>query len=137
MPSAQLEVFFDGACPLCSREARWLRRLDRHSRIRLTDIAAPHFNASLLGLTQDDLLARIHARLPDGRLIEGVEVFRRAYTAIGLGPLVALSRLPGVSSLLDLLYTGFARNRLRFTGRFTRRDAATCSDSRCEAPKRA
>ena len=51
----------------------------------------------------------------------GVEVFRRLYTAIGLGPLVWATRLPIVSGLLDWGYRFFARNRLRWTGR--------CSDS--------
>ena len=67
----------------------------------------------------DELMARIHARLPDGNLVEGVEVFRLMYAAAarGLGPLVALTRLPGVTQLLDASYTWFAKNRLRLTGR--------------------
>jgi predicted DCC family thiol-disulfide oxidoreductase YuxK len=127
-----LELFFDGACPLCSREVKWLQRFDRNARIVFTDISARGFDPAPLGVTQDDLLARIHARLPDGRMIEGVEVFRRAYTAIGLGPLVNLSRLPGVNALLERAYAVFARNRLRLTGR-----SEACNSERCEAFKRA
>jgi predicted DCC family thiol-disulfide oxidoreductase YuxK len=69
---------------------------------------------------------RIHARLPDGRLIEGVEVFRRLYAAVGLGALVAPTRLPGVAHLLELAYRAFARNRLRLTGR-CREDGGACA----------
>lgn len=127
-----VEVFYDGACPLCSREAAWLRRLDKRARIRLTDIAAPGFDPAPLGVQQEDLMARIHARLPDGRLIEGVEVFRRVYEAIGFGPLVSVSRLPGVSALLDGAYGVFARNRLRLGGWLA---PAGCEDGRCEIPK--
>lgn len=127
-----LEFFFDGACPLCSREVKWLQRLDRRGRIAFIDISAPGFDPTPLGVTQDDLLARIHGRLPDGRLIEGVEVFRRAYSAVGLGPFVGLSRLPGVSALLERAYAVFARNRLRLTGR-----SEECGSARCEAVKRA
>lgn len=115
---ARIEVFHDGDCPLCQREIRLLRRLDRgRGRIRFTDIAAPDFDAAELGRSQEELLARIHARLPDGRWLEGVEVFRQLYAAVGLGPLVWLSRLPGLSHLLDAAYAVFARNRLRWTGR--------------------
>ncbi len=113
----ELELFYDGACPLCAREARTLRRLDRHGRLRLTDLAAPGFDPAAAGVPMERLVERIHGRLPDGTTVEGVEVFRRAYTAIGFGPLVALTRLPGVSGLLDLAYAWFARNRLRLTGR--------------------
>ena len=33
-------------------------------------------------------MAQIHGRLPDGTWLQGVEVFRRLYAAIGFGSLV-------------------------------------------------
>jgi predicted DCC family thiol-disulfide oxidoreductase YuxK len=116
-PSYDVEVFHDGACPLCAREIAALRRLDRRGRIRFTDIAAPGFDAAAVGVPWSALMDRIHGRLPDGALIEGVEVFRRLYAAVGFGPLVALTRLPGIAWLLDRAYGAFARRRLRLTGR--------------------
>ena len=114
----EVEVFFDGECPLCKKEIDFVRRLDRgRGRIAFTDIAAPGFDASLISMTHDDLMARIHARLPDGSLVEGVEVFRRMYAAAGLGPVVALTRLPGLTHALDAGYRWFAKNRLCLTGR--------------------
>lgn len=113
----QVEVFFDGDCPLCVREIAMLRALDRRGRVRFTDIAAVDFDPRPIGTTYETLMERIHARLPDGRVIEGVEVFRRLYAAVGLGPLVWLSRLPGIAWVLDLVYEVFADNRLRWTGR--------------------
>jgi predicted DCC family thiol-disulfide oxidoreductase YuxK len=120
-----VEVFFDGDCPLCMREIRMLRRLDRNDRIRFTNIAATDFDPRLIGTTHDALMARIHGRLPGGALIEGVEVFRRLYAAVGFSRLVGLSRLPGLSWLFDAVYSVFARNRLRLTGR--------CNDTSCPA----
>ena len=117
MGDIEVEVFYDGHCPLCMREVTLLRRMDRRARIRFTDIAAPDFDAAALGLDWDTLMARIHGRLPDGTVIEGVEVFRRLYAAVGLSWLVALTRLPGIAGLLDAGYRWFARNRLRLTGR--------------------
>lgn len=121
--SFDVEVFFDGDCPLCVREIGWLRKLDRHGRIRFTNIASPMFSPNELGKTMDELMAEIHGRLPNGEWITGVEVFRQLYTAIGIGPLVKLTRLPGVSHGLDWGYRVFARNRLRWTGR--------CKDGSC------
>jgi predicted DCC family thiol-disulfide oxidoreductase YuxK len=117
MTDFDVEVFYDGACPLCMREIRMLRRRDRRARIRFTDIAAEAFDAPAVGLSWETLMNRIHGRLPDGTVIEGVEVFRRLYAAVGFRSLVALTRLPGVSHLLDLCYRLFAKNRLRLTGR--------------------
>lgn len=118
-----IEVFFDGACPLCRREIGMLRWLDRKQRIRFTDIAEPGFDAADVGRTQADLMAQIHGRLPTGELITGVEVFRQLYEAVGLKCLMWITRLPLVSHVLDWGYQVFARNRLRWTGR----KAETCS----------
>jgi predicted DCC family thiol-disulfide oxidoreductase YuxK len=117
MTGFDFEVFYDGGCRVCRREVRRLRRLDQRQRIRFVDIAAEGFDRSSVGVTWEALMGRIHARLPDGTIVDGVEVFRRLYTAVGFGPLVALTRLPGVAQLLDLGYRWFAKNRLRLGGR--------------------
>jgi predicted DCC family thiol-disulfide oxidoreductase YuxK len=115
----ELELFFDGDCPLCRREVAMMQRLDRRKRILFTDIAAPGFEPAPLGRDRATLVASIHARLPDGTFVTGVEAFRRAYAALGLGPLVAFSRWPVVSGIAERAYALFARNRLRWTGRCT------------------
>lgn len=115
--SHQVEVFFDGDCPLCIKEIAFLRKRDRHERILFTDIAEPQFHPAQYDRSMEQLMAEIHGRLPDGTWIVGVEVFRRLYSAIGLGPIVAITRLPVISHLLDFGYRIFARNRLKFTGR--------------------
>jgi predicted DCC family thiol-disulfide oxidoreductase YuxK len=104
-----------------------LRFLDRgRGRIRFTDIAADGFDAAETGLSMKALMDHIHGRMPDGSLIRGVEVFRQLYAAVGLGPVVALTRLPGLSHVLDWGYEAFAKNRLRLTGR--------CTPESCAAP---
>ncbi len=112
-----VEVFYDGACPLCMREIRMLRRKDRDAKIQFTDIAAEGFDPAAVGTTMSELMAKIKGRLPDGSWIEGVEVFRQLYTAIGWGRAVAITRVPGISGALSLGYRWFAKNRLRLTGR--------------------
>jgi predicted DCC family thiol-disulfide oxidoreductase YuxK len=113
----RVEVFYDGECPLCRREIDLLRRFDRRKRIRFTDIAAGEFRPEDYGKTMDQLMAEIHGRLPDGRWVIGVEVFRQLYAALGLGPVVAVTRLPGLSHGLDFAYRFFAKRRLQWTGR--------------------
>jgi predicted DCC family thiol-disulfide oxidoreductase YuxK len=120
----ELEVFFDGACPLCVREMRMLEKLDKKKRIAFTNIAAKDFDPERIGIDWSTLMERMHARLPDGTIITGVEVFRRLYAAVGFGPLVWLSRAPGLTRLLDFGYEKFAKNRMRLTGR--------CVDDVCE-----
>ncbi len=138
--SVLLEVFFDSGCPFCASEVALLRRLDRRGRIRFTDIDAPDFDPAPLGLTMEQLMGSIHARLPDGRFIDGVEVFRQIYASLHLGPftlrpLIALTRLPGISHALDTGYRLFARNRLWLGGLTGQRP--TCTDGICRRPDHA
>jgi predicted DCC family thiol-disulfide oxidoreductase YuxK len=132
MTPRSVEVFFDGECPLCVREINMLRRLDRKQRIQFTDITEPSFDPSAFGMSYAAMMERIRGRLADGTMIEGVEVFRRLYAAVGFGPIVALTRLWGVSHALDLAYELFAKNRLKLTGRCVK-DA----DGACAIPSRA
>jgi predicted DCC family thiol-disulfide oxidoreductase YuxK len=122
-----IEVFFDGGCPLCRREINLLRLWDRRQRIRFTDIDAEAYDPAAVGKSRDELMAEIHGRLPDGSVISGVEVFRRLYSAVGFRWLVAPTRLPGISWLFDVGYRFFARNRLKLTGR--------CKDGVCAVPQ--
>lgn len=125
MAEPEIRVLYDGECPLCAREVRWLRRLDAgRGRIAFADIAAPDFATSRYGIDFATAMARIHAVLPDGSLVEGMEVFRRAYAAVGLGWLLAPTRWPLLRPLADAGYRLFARQRLRLTGR-------TCPEGRC------
>jgi predicted DCC family thiol-disulfide oxidoreductase YuxK len=121
-----IKVLYDGECPLCKREIAFLKRRDKCFAIAAEDIAAPGFDPALYGLDHAAVMSRIHGVLPDGTVVEGVEVFRRLYTAIGLGWLVAPTRWPLLRGLFDRAYRVFARNRLRWTGRA---DAACTSES--------
>ncbi|TWT97939.1 hypothetical protein Pla108_20930 [Botrimarina colliarenosi] len=105
-----------------------IRRMDRHERIRFTDIAADGFDPAVYGKSMAELMAEIHGRDQEGVWLVGVEVFRRLYGAVGFGPLVAVTRWPGVRQGLDLAYRLFAKQRLRLTGR--------CDAGACEAPDR-
>ena len=119
-----VEVFFDGECPLCMREIKLLRWLDRKHRIRFTDIAVADFQPAKFGKTSAEFMDEIHGRLPGengnpGQWIIGVEVFRQLYAAVGFAWFVWPTRLPLISHALDFGYRIFAKNRLRLTGRCT------------------
>ena len=127
-PDFDIEVFFDGKCPICRREIAFLRRLDRRRRIRFTDIAPLDRSATIDDVPWSDLMAEIHGRLPDGRWIKGVEVFRQLYAAVGLISLMRVTRWIGIEQVLDAAYAAFARRRLRWTNRCD-------NDCRLETPQ--
>ena len=112
-----VRVFYDGDCPLCMREIAMLQRRDKRRRIDFQDISAADFDPEATGKTFAELMERIHGQLPDGTWIEGVEVFRQLYSAIGLGAVAEMTKIPGIRQTLDWGYRRFAKNRLRLTGR--------------------
>jgi predicted DCC family thiol-disulfide oxidoreductase YuxK len=130
-----VEVFYDGECPLCVREIKILRWLDRRDRIRFTDIAADEFDPAGFGKTMQEFMDEIQGRLPTGEWIVGVEVFRRLYAAVGFGWLVWPTRWPGISHALEFGYRVFAKSRLRLTGRCSASGCSTAhrSTTTCEA----
>lgn len=131
LEACEIRVLYDGACPLCRREIRTLERLDRgRGRVDFEDISQPAFDPAAYGLDAEQVMARIHGVLPDGRVVEGLEVFRRVYAAVGLGWLMAPTRWPLLRDVSEAGYRIFARNRLRWTGR-----GADCDSGRCQLPK--
>jgi predicted DCC family thiol-disulfide oxidoreductase YuxK len=122
-PPVLLQVFYDGACPLCRREVRHYMKRDRAHRIDWVDIALPTFHAEAFGLDGKRVQQVMHARTSDGRVYTQVGAFVKIWEALpaGLGttPLRWLLKIPGMLLLANLFYRLFARNRYRLTGRCT------------------
>lgn len=108
--SVRLEVWYDGACPLCTREIALMRRLDRGRRIRFIDVAEP---GAACPIDRAALLARFHAR-ENGVLMSGAAAFAAMWRAVPLlWPLGQLARLPLVLRALEWGYVRFLGVRPR------------------------
>ena len=130
MAGWQFKVLFDGECPFCRIEARWLGYLNRSGRLAIEDIAAADFDPARYGSTLSELMGSLHGVFPDGRKTLGVETFREAYRAVGLGWLLAPTGWPVLRQIFDALYVLFARYRVRLGGAFGR----PCAGGRCAVP---
>jgi predicted DCC family thiol-disulfide oxidoreductase YuxK len=105
MNTWRINVLFHGACPLCRREAAIWQRLDRgRGRIALVDISSADFQARDYGISRAEAMAEIHGILPSGAVVHGMEVFRRAYAAVGLGWLLAPTAWPLLHPAFDRAY---------------------------------
>ena len=94
--SSELTLLFDGGCPLCVREVRFLKRRDRQQRICFVDIDAVDYDPEAhSGISYRDAMGRIHAISDSGRFC-GMGV-PRGYRLIGLGWLV--TRWPLIGQL--------------------------------------
>ena len=127
MAKQQFKLLYDGDCPFCRREAEWLKRRDRDGNLALENIAAVGFDPGRYGLTHAEVMGSLHGVLPDGRVVRGVEAVRQACSRVGLGWLLAPTRLPIVRGLSDGAYGIFARNRIRLGRLFGRK----CQSGAC------
>ncbi len=105
---SNLQVWFDGNCPLCLREIALMRRLDWRGAITFTDVAQPD---SVCPLDREALLARFHAS-EDGLILSGAAAFAAMWRAIPLlKPLGWAARNRVVLAALEALYLRFLRIR--------------------------
>lgn len=109
----QLEVWYDGGCPLCQREIALMRRLDSRRRIVFTDLADGEASCPL---DRAAMLARFHAR-ENGVILSGAAAFAAMWRAVPLlWPLGQVARLPLVLRLLEWGYGHFLKIRPSLQG---------------------
>jgi demethoxyubiquinone hydroxylase (CLK1/Coq7/Cat5 family) len=101
-------VYFDGACPVCSREIAHYRRSAGAESISWVDAAASDPVALGPGLTREAALARMHVRRHDGSLVSGAAAFAALWSRMPqyawLGRVAAW---PPVLAVLEVGYRGF------------------------------
>jgi len=146
-PVYPLTLLYDGACPICRREVAFLARRDSAAQLRFVDIAAAGFEPRAWGRAQGladfpdaaALDARIHAVTAAREIVVGLDVFRLAWRAVGLGRLASITGWPLLRPLAERAYLAFARNRhglSRRLDRVLRRSsggATQTADDRCAA----
>ncbi len=111
MNNYPLTLLYDGACPVCNLEMDNLKARNSEGLLKFVDISTPFFDATPYGATLEQMNGLIHAQRPDGSLVVGVEVFRLAYGAVGLGHFTAPTAWPVLKPVIDTAYAVFARHR--------------------------
>jgi ubiquinone biosynthesis monooxygenase Coq7 len=108
-PQSRLTVYYDGDCPVCSREISYYAGRTGDG-VTYCDVAAQTCPAH--DLSREDALRRLHARLPDGRLVSGAEAFVALWERVpGFGHVTPVLKLKPVLAMLDLAYAGFLKIR--------------------------
>lgn len=136
-PGWKIKLLYDGDCPLCLREVRFLRQRDT-GQIAFVNIADDSYDpAAHGGISFEAAMGRIHAVLPDGSVLRDLAVFRRVYEILGMGWIYAPTRWPFLRPLADKVYELWAAWRLKLTGRpsltaiLAERENRLCNRSCC------
>ena len=120
----EINILYDSKCNVCRWEMEWLSRRDRQvvntsaPKIRLTDLEAHDFDPQDPrngGVDYQQGMKAMTAVTADGKVIQGVPVFRIAYEQVGLGWLFTITQWPVLNALFDLGYRIFAKYRTIFT----------------------
>jgi 3-demethoxyubiquinol 3-hydroxylase len=104
----RLTVYFDGACPVCSREIAHYRRQPGADACAWVDASSCADEALGRGLTRDAALKRFHVRRADGALIDGMRGFAVLWQALpGTAWLGRIASFGPVAAVLEQAYRGF------------------------------
>ena len=114
----KLTFLYDGECPLCLRETRFLKNKDKNKNISFVNINDKEFDSNLFsGISYKDAMENLHGILDNGEIIKGLDVLSYAYNLIGLGWIYYPLKLPYISNFFRLIYKYWAKYRLSITGR--------------------
>lgn len=125
----QLTVFFDGHCPLCTKEIGLLKQLDNQKKLHFEDIHAIDF---VYRYPYIDVVAadkRLHGQLGNGQIITGLDVTAKAWDLVGHHKWLQILRWPVIRWFADLGYLIFARFRHPIARLFGDK---SCQDDNCK-----
>lgn len=109
---AALTVYYDGACPVCSREIGVYRRQSGAEQCVWVDASSCPESALGAGLSRETALARFHVRRADGVLVDGMRGFAALWRALPrfawAGRIASIGPIPRG---LDAAYSVFLRVR--------------------------
>jgi len=127
----KLTFLYDGGCPICLRETRFLKRKDINKNIYFVDINSEDYMPNnFQNISYKEAMANLHGILEDGSIIKGIDVLSYSYQLIGLGWVYYPAKIPIFSQLLKFIYSLWAKYRLKFTGR---RNLDKLCNSSCES----
>lgn len=112
-PAAACAVYYDGGCPVCSREIALYQRLSEGAADRPAFENVASADAALpAGVSRADALARFHVRLGSGEVVSGAAAFIALWRATPRFRLLGrAASVPPMPWLLELAYAGFLRAR--------------------------
>ena len=113
----KLTFLYDGACPLCLRETKFLKKKDSSKYINFVDISINYIPKNFENISFKEAMSNLHGILNSGEIIYGIDVLAYSYELVGLGWIYFPTKLPIISNFVKFLYKYWAKYRLKLTGR--------------------
>lgn len=105
-------MFYDGGCPLCSREVAHYQRIDVHNNVLWLDIHKQPEVLEAYGLKYIAAMKHLHVKDSDGKMLTGAYAFQALWKALPRYRVLArLVSFPGILRVMDKAYEWFAERR--------------------------
>lgn len=104
-------VYFDGGCPICTREIGFYQRQDGANNIDWVDVSRCEEAALPKGVSREAAMARFHVANATG-LTDGAPAFIQLWCALPRFRFIGrVLSIPPIPTLLNWAYAGFLRVR--------------------------
>lgn len=108
-------LYYDSQCPLCVAEMRHLKAFDQNHSVELIDLNDPDFCTKNPEINRDLANEILHARLPSGEIILGLDATVAVWRAVEKYHWIKIIRWPVISIFADGVYRVFAKHRYFFS----------------------
>ena len=106
--SPPLTVFFDGSCPICSKEIAFYKTRVGADTLSWVDVSDGKTVITQEAVTREELMARFHVQNSDGQLVSGGAAFAELWAALPAFKIIGkLFKLPVFSFMINIGYDFF------------------------------
>ena len=117
-----LTVFFDGSCPICSKEINFYKMRAGADELSWVDVSDEEIPIPIQTRSREELMARFHVLSSSGELVSGGAAFAELWASLPAFKIFGkIFKLPILRYLIDVGYDIFLTLRPKFQNLFHKR----------------
>ena len=110
-----LTVFFDGSCPICSKEINFYKMRAGADELSWVDVSDEEVPIPIQTRSREELMARFHVLSSSGELVSGGAAFAELWASLPAFKIFGkIFKLPILRYLIDVGYDIFLTLRPKF-----------------------
>ena len=120
--SKSFTVFFDGSCPICSKEINFYKMRAGADELSWVDVSDEEIPIPIQTRSREELMARFHVLSSSGELVSGGAAFAELWASLPAFKIFGkIFKLPILRYLIDVGYDMFLTLRPKFQSLFHKR----------------
>ena len=120
--SKSLTVFFDGSCPICSKEIDFYKMRAGADELSWVDVSDEEIPIPIQTRSREELMARFHVLSSSGELVSGGAAFAELWASLPAFKIFGkIFKLPILRYIINVGYDIFLTLRPKFQNLFHKR----------------